>query len=176
MKIGIVISTTRPSRIGPEVARWIAAQAPEGAEVEIVDLAALDLPFLADPNPPKMGAYSEPTTIVWAEEVNSYDALIVAVAEYNASFSAPLKNAVDTLFAEWDAKPVGLVGYGWGGASRAVPAIEAVLAHVGAAPVVGPALFFQQTLSLEGQLLDGAPAAEVEDLYSALEAKVSARV
>ena len=32
--------------------------------------------------------------------------------EYNHSFTAPLKNAIDFLHHEWSYKPVGLVSYG----------------------------------------------------------------
>lgn len=39
--------------------------------------------------------------------------------QYNRSFRGPIKNAIDYLFAEWDSKPVVIVGYGWSGASDA---------------------------------------------------------
>lgn len=32
--------------------------------------------------------------------------------EYNAGFTAPLKNALDYLYLEWRYKPVGFVSYG----------------------------------------------------------------
>ncbi|WP_238695297.1 NADPH-dependent FMN reductase [Ornithinimicrobium flavum] len=176
MRIGIVVSSTRPTRIGPRVAAWVAEHAPEGVEAEIVDLAELDLPFLSDLNHPKLADYTEPSTIAWSETVQRYDALIVAVPEYNASYPAPLKNAIDSIYVEWDGKPIGVVGYGWGGAARAVTALVPVLAHVKAVPVVGPGLSFTTHLTPEGEMLDAAPAGELVELYAALEAMVPATV
>ena len=46
LKIKVITVSTRPGRIGPVVTDWIAALAAERAafEVEVVDLAELDLP------------------------------------------------------------------------------------------------------------------------------------
>ena len=176
MKIGIFVSSTRPTRIGPKVAAWVAEHAPEGVEAEIVDLAEVDLPFLSDLNHPKQAEYTEPSTLAWSRTVQGYDALIVTVAEYNASYPAPLKNAIDSIYVEWDGKPIGVVGYGWGGAARAVAALVPVLAHVRAVPVVGPGLSFSTHLTPEGEMLEAAPAAELAELYAALDAKVPVTV
>ena len=46
-------------------------------------------------------------------------------AEYNSSFPAPLKNALDYLYDEWDNKPVAMVGYG--GTSSGTRAVQALL-------------------------------------------------
>ncbi|NUO35930.1 MAG: FMN reductase, partial [Dermatophilaceae bacterium] len=41
-QLRIVVSSTRPGRIGPKVAEWVAAQAPSDAwEVELLDLSTL---------------------------------------------------------------------------------------------------------------------------------------
>lgn len=168
MKIGIVVSSTRPTRIGPKVAAWVAEHAPEGVEAQIVDLAEVDLPFLTDLNHPKQADYTEASTIAWSQTVQRYDALVVTVAEYNASYPAPLKNAIDSIYVEWEGKPIGVVGYGWGGAARAVAALVPVLAHVKAVPVVGPGLSFTTHLTPEGEILEAAPVEELAELYSAL--------
>lgn len=176
MKIGVIVSSTRPTRIGPKVAEWVTSNAPEGVEAELVDLAEIDLPFLADPEPPAKGAYSEPSTIAWAETVSSYDALIMTVPEYNASFPATLKNAIDTLYAEWQGKPIGTVSYGWGGGVRSLAQLVAVLDHIKAVPVEGPKLTFTEHLTPEGQILEAADEAELQALYAELGAKVPAAV
>lgn len=163
-RIGIVITSTRPTRIGHHVASWIADQAPEGVAAELVDLAAIDLPFLADPQHPKLGEYELASTRSWAETVSSYDGLVIALAEYNGGYTAPLKNAIDTLFAEWNDKPVGVVGYGWGGAARAVTALGPVLQTVGATQTDGPGLSFTEHLTVEGEILETAPAQQVREL------------
>lgn len=176
MKIGIVISSTRPTRVGPTVARWIADQAPEGFELDIVDLAEQDLPFLAEPKLPAEGDYTQESTKAWSERVQQYDAMIFAVCEYNGGYSAPLKNAIDTLFAEWNDLPIGLVGYGFGGGARAMKALEPVLSTIKAIKVDGPEMAFGTALTPEGDMLPEAPAAEVRDLYLMLRDRVPARV
>lgn len=176
MKIGIVISSTRPNRIGPNVAHWVAAQAPEGVEVEIIDLAEVRLPFLYEPKQPSEGDYVVPSTQAWAERINGLDAVILTVAEYNGGYTAPLKNAIDSLYAEWNDKPVGLVGYGWGAGARAVNALTPVLETVKAERVDGPGLAFQTHLTLEGDILEAAPADEVAALYQTLSEKASVLV
>ncbi|WP_427384571.1 NADPH-dependent FMN reductase [Janibacter sp. G56] len=173
--IGIVITSTRPTRIGPKVATWIAAQAPEGVEVEIIDLAEQGLPFLSEPGMPKDGNYEQATTIAWSEKVSSLDGLIFATAEYNASFTAPLKNAIDHLFTEWEGKPVALVGYGWMGGSRAVEALKPVFGNVSAVVVDAPGLVFMDEISIDGDLtVNDETTAALAATFAELEAKVPA--
>ncbi|MFX0537611.1 NADPH-dependent FMN reductase [Ornithinimicrobium sp. Y1847] len=173
MKIGIVISSVRPTRVGHHVADWVAEHAPEGVETEIVDLRELDLPHFQDAEKPSAGNYTERTTIAWAQQVSGYDALITTLPEYNGGYPAPLKNAIDTLYAEWNDLPIGVVGYGWHGAARSAKAFAMVLDTVKAARVDGPALTFETHLSPSGEILDGAPVAELEDLYATLREKAS---
>jgi NAD(P)H-dependent FMN reductase len=57
--------------------------------------------------------------------------------EYNFSFSAPLKNAIDYLNREWAYKPVGFVSYGGvSGGLRAVQMIKQVVTALRMTPVV----------------------------------------
>lgn len=175
-RIGIVISSTRPTRIGDKVATWIAKQAPEGVEAQLVDLREVALPFLDEPAKPAMGDYVHETTQAWSETVSGYDAMIFVVAEYNGGYTAQLKNAVDTLYAEWNDLPIGVVGYGYGGAARAVTALEPVLATVKAVHVPGPGLVIGQHLSPEGEFLEAAPADEVRALFAAVRQQVPALV
>lgn len=175
-RIGVLISSTRPTRIGDKVTRWVVDQAPEGVEVEIVDLQEVDLPFMAEPKKPAEGDYVHDTTKAWGERVSGYDAMVFVVAEYNGGYTAQLKNAIDTLYAEWDGMPIGLVGYGYGGGGRALKALEPVLETVKAERVDGPRLFITEHLSPEGEILDGAPADEVRELFQQVAAKVPAGV
>jgi NAD(P)H-dependent FMN reductase len=167
-KIGVVVSTTRPARIGPKVAGWVAGLAPYGTEVEIVDLAAIGLPFLADGQMPAQGEYDQPSTLAWSSRVRSYDALILTVAEYNGGYPAVLKNALDTLHAEWKGLPVGVVGYGFGGAAAATGALSTVLDRLQTVRVDGPGLTFGEDLTPEGEILADAPEDAVRGLYEQL--------
>jgi NAD(P)H-dependent FMN reductase len=128
--VAVVIGSTRPSRICPDIARWVleAAQADSPLHYELVDLAAIDLPFLDEPLMPSLGRYQHEHTRAWSRIVSSYDAFIFVFPQYNWGYPAPLKNALDFLYHEWAGKPVTYVTYGTHGGARAAQQIEGVLA------------------------------------------------
>ena len=127
-QLSIIVSSTRPGRIGDKVTAWVSEQADPGQwQVSVLDLAEIDLPFFDEEDMPKNGNYAKPHTQAWASAVFESDAIVVVTPQYNRSFPAPIKNAVDYLFAEWHSKPIGIVGYGWSGAVDALPRVEAWL-------------------------------------------------
>jgi len=67
--------------------------------------------------------------------VSACDEFVFVTPEYNHSFPAALKNAIDYLYAEWQHKPAGTVSYGITGGVRAVEALRLVLIEVGAVPI-----------------------------------------
>lgn len=172
LKIGIVVSSSRPTRIGHKVAQWVSELAPYGTEVDLIDLAEVNLPFLAEPELPAKGDYTMASTVAWSEQVRQYDALIVTVPEYNAGYPAVLKNAIDTLHAEWNELPVGVIGYGWGAAAGAARQLGEVLDRVKTVRLDGPGLKFGEDLTPEGEILDAAPVDGVRGLYDQLTAAV----
>jgi NAD(P)H-dependent FMN reductase len=121
-KIGIILGSTRPGRNGEAVAKWVldVASKRTDAEFELVDLLDYNLPHLDEAIPPSMGQYSKPHTLEWAKKIASLDGFIFVTPEYNHSTSGALKNAIDFLFAEWNNKAAGFVGYGSVGGARAV--------------------------------------------------------
>jgi NAD(P)H-dependent FMN reductase len=171
-QLRIVVSSTRPGRIGPRIAEWVAAQAPSSEwEVGLLDLSSL--PFFDEEDMPRNGNYAKPHTKDWASKVFESDAIVIVTPQYNRSFPAPIKNAIDYLFAEWDAKPIALVGYGWNGATDATDDLTKVLGHVKADVVGSTGLVFTQDVSPEGAL-DVTPErrAELSGLLESLAAKV----
>lgn len=130
--IKLIVGSTRPVRVGGQLVDGVASTLTEatGATVEIVDLRDLNLPFLAEPQMAASGVYSLDSTQNWSTIVNDSDAIVWLTPEYNGGFPAPVKNAIDHLLAEWDAKPTLVVGYGWGGASRAVGHLVEILGNV----------------------------------------------
>ena len=136
MRIGVVTGSSRPGRRGDQVARWVLEQAREHvrdtrpAEFVAVDVADLGLPMLDEPAPAAIGDYRNPHTRRWAGIVASLDGFVVVTPEYNHSMPAVLKNAVDYLFAEWNDKAAGFVGYGLNGGTRAVEHLRGTLAEV----------------------------------------------
>lgn len=111
----IVIASTRPGRIGLPVSNWVTRAAVEHGgfdNVEVLDLAEINLPFLDEPHHPRVRRYVHAHTLRWSAAVDAADAFVFVTPEYNFSMTAPLKNAIDCLWAEWAYKPVGIVSYG----------------------------------------------------------------
>jgi NAD(P)H-dependent FMN reductase len=138
-KLEIIIASTRPNRVGLPVARWINAEALNHSgfdEVELVDLAEVNLPFMNEPHHPRLRDYQHQHTKDWSAKVDSADAFVFVMPEYNYGFTAPLKNALDYLYAEWQYKPVGLVSYGGVAAgTRAAQMIKQVVTTLKMTPL-----------------------------------------
>jgi NAD(P)H-dependent FMN reductase len=137
-RLQIVIASTRPGRVGLPVGTWFDARArAHGAfEVELVDLAELRLPFMDEPNHPRLHDYTHRHTKEWGARVEAADAFAFVMPEYNHGFNAPLKNALDFLHVEWQYKPVGLVSYGGVSAgTRAAQMLKPVLVGLKMTPL-----------------------------------------
>ena len=65
----------------------------------------------------------------------TFDGYLFVTPEYNHGISGALKNAIDFLFAEWNNKAAGFVGYGSAGGARAVEHLRLVMAEVHVATV-----------------------------------------
>ncbi|MGH2643392.1 MAG: NADPH-dependent FMN reductase, partial [Chitinophagaceae bacterium] len=64
----------------------------------------------------------------WSGMIEPADAFVFITCEYNYGFPAPLKNALDFIYQEWNYKPVAFVSYGGIGAGvRAVQMIKEVI-------------------------------------------------
>src|SRR5688500_11563528 len=129
LKLAIIIGSTRPSRVGESVGKWVhqLAQQRRDAEYELVDLRAFNLPLLDEPIPPSQGKYSKAHTKRWAATIAAFDGFVFVTPEYNHGICGALKNAIDFLYAEWNNKAAGFVAYGSAGGARAV---EIGRAHV----------------------------------------------
>ena len=137
VRIGIIIGSTRPGRVGEQVARWVLEQAQQrtDAEFELVDLVDFALPHLDEAMPAAMGQYAQAHTKAWAEKVDSFDGYIFVTPEYNHSTSGALKNAIDFVYAEWNNKAAGLVSYGSAGGTRAAEHLRLILGELQVADV-----------------------------------------
>lgn len=123
VKIKIIAGSSRPGAFNPQPASWIyeIAKKRTDLEVELINVADLNLPFLDEPVPPLMHQYSKDHTKEWSTKIEPADGFIFVTPEYNHSFPALFKNAIDYLNWEWNYKPVTFVSYGSeAGGSRAV--------------------------------------------------------
>ncbi|KGM12598.1 NADPH-dependent FMN reductase [Cellulomonas bogoriensis] len=150
----VVVTSTRPTRIGGVVGSWFTrlAQGHGGFEVRTTDLAELELPLLDEEAEPNERRYTKPHTLAWSETIEAADAVVFVLPEYNFSFPASAKNAVDCLYDEWHYKPVGLVSYGnTSGGLRSAQAFKPVLSTMKMFPLPG-----QVALQFAGQLIKDA--------------------
>ena len=153
----IITASTRPGRVGLPVTDWFRERAERFGDfnVEIVDLAELNLPFMDEPNHPRLRKYTHQHTRDWSAKVEAADAFVFVMPEYNYGFSAPLKNAIDYLHHEWQYKAVGFVSYGGVSAgTRAVQMIKQVVTTLKMVPVFEAVSipFVAQFINDEGQL------------------------
>jgi NAD(P)H-dependent FMN reductase len=110
LRVVVIVGSTRSGRFGPTIAAWFITHAERRGdlEVDLVDLAVAGLPeTLTDDEEPRPAA-----VLALAPRLTAADAFVVVTPEYNHSFPAPLKTAIDWYVEEWRAKPVALVSYG----------------------------------------------------------------
>jgi NAD(P)H-dependent FMN reductase len=138
-RLTIIIGSTRPGRAGLPIATWFAdrARSHGGFDVDVVDLAELNLPLLDEPSHPRLRQYVHQHTRDWSATVGAGEAFVLVTPEYNYGYPAALKNAIDYLHNEWRDKPVGFVSYGGVSAgTRAVQQLKQVVTTLRMVPVV----------------------------------------
>jgi NAD(P)H-dependent FMN reductase len=131
MKLQVILGSTRPGRVSDRIAKWVAAEAKnlENTEVEVVDLLDYPLPFLDEPISPQYNPNRKPNAVAkkWLDKLGEADAYVLVTPEYNRSYSAVLKNALDYVDFQLKQKPVALVAHGVTGGAQAVSHLRAVL-------------------------------------------------
>ena len=113
-RLMILIASTRPGRVGLPVAEWLRGRVEtHGAfDVDWADMAEIRLPFMDEPNHPRLQRYVHEHTKAWSARVAAADAFAFVLPEYNHGHNAVVKNALDYLHHEWKHKPLGIVCYG----------------------------------------------------------------
>ena len=137
-RLGVVVASVRQGRIGLPIAEWFVETSRASAfDVSLLDLKAIDLPLLEEPNHPRLRKYESPRTKSWSETVASFDAFVFVTPEYNYGVAPALLNALDHLYVEWNYKPAGFVSYGGiSGGLRAVQMAKQVLSSLKMVPIV----------------------------------------
>ncbi len=138
-RLHVIVASTRPARVGPQIADWFTevASSSTGFDVRLVDLAEIGLPFLDEPHSAIDGLpYAHEHTRRWSALTTAGDAFVFVMPEYNRGYNAPLKNALDFLYYEWNYKPVGFVSYGMSSAGlRAADMIKPVVVALKMVPI-----------------------------------------
>jgi NAD(P)H-dependent FMN reductase len=157
----ILIGSVREGRFGPVVASWTADRAREhgGFDVHVGDLANYEIPLALPAESPKMAgdAYPRPQTMAdLTAALDAADAFILVTPEYNHSYPASLKAAIDWHFSQWQAKPVAFVSYGGAAGGRhAALHLENVLTELHAVTIHAGLAFPNYFVNFDdGQPLD----------------------
>jgi NAD(P)H-dependent FMN reductase len=127
LKIGVLIGSVRPGRFADKVSRWFLSEIGQRDDMEthVIDLSE---PLLADELKLTLEQSDAPTL---ARRIGGLDGFVVITPEYNHGYPAALKLAVDYVYREWRAKPVGFVSYGgMAGGQRAVEQLRQVFAEM----------------------------------------------
>ena len=134
----VIIASTRPGRLGLPIANWAISEVEKHGdfEVDVADLALMDLPMLDEPHHPIHRNYTKAHTIAWSKRVEAADAILIVTPEYNYGMPGSLKNAMDFLSHEWNYKPVAFVSYGgMSGGMRSVQMAKQVVTTLKMVPL-----------------------------------------
>jgi len=169
LKIAIILSSTRPTRLADKPAKWFydfATAAHPEMSFELVDLRDYDLPFFDEMASNAWMPSKSEAAQAWQKKIGEFDGYIFVTAEYNHSITGALKNALDQAYVEWGKKPMGAVGYGGVGAARAIEQLRLIAVELQMVPVrnavhiAGGDFFAISPLGKNGEMSEIAPHIE----------------
>lgn len=150
--VALILGSTREGRFCDRIASWIAARIADAGdfELDVIDPLALDLPT-------RHQGDRHPAIDDLRQRLGAADAFVVVTPEYNHGYPAALKFLIDSVYAEWRAKPVAFVSYGgMSGGLRAVEQLRQIFAELHAVTVRNVVSFANpwETFSSTGELAD----------------------
>ena len=124
----VIMGSVRATRRCPEIAGWVLSIAREtcSCALELVDLKDWPLPADDEPNIPAKGPYTQDHTRAWSRKIAAAAGFIVVTPQYNWGYPAPLKNAIDHVYAEWAGKPIAIMTYGGHGGGKCAAQLRQV--------------------------------------------------
>ena len=137
-RIQVILGSTREGRFSEKAVAWVMdrLRGRDDLEVELLDLRDYPMPFFDQLRPPAYGERDYPPEVArWAEAVDRGEGYLVVTSEYNHGYPAVLKNALDSVFPEFNRKPIAFVGYGNSGGARAIEQLRMVSVELEMAPL-----------------------------------------
>lgn len=159
-KILIVHSSVRENRVSDQILSTFQAELKVHGdyEISVADFKTMPLPFFDSAISPASEDFvaTDANVVRWTKMVEDADAVVMLVAEYNGSFTAVLKNAIDWMVKPWNSKPIALIGYGWAGGELALAQLRGVLgSKINAMPMETAAnLRFMKDIAVDGSVID----------------------
>jgi NAD(P)H-dependent FMN reductase len=133
-RILVFYGSYRRDRQGIRLARYIVrALAERGAEAELIDAKALDLPMLDRMYKEYPAGEAPPALEELAGKIRDAHAFVFVAGEYNWSVQPGLKNLTDHFLEEWFWRPAAIASYSAGrvGGARAGLAWHGILSEMG---------------------------------------------
>lgn len=147
--IPVVLGTAREGRASEVPARFVFEELKkqEGVETEFVDVRDHVTSPVTIP-PWGVGGANEKAT-PWKEIATRADAFILVMPEYNHGYPGELKQLLDSLYKEYEKKPVAICGVSAGGlgGARVVEHIKQVLVEFKMVPMKN-SLYFSNIKNL----------------------------
>lgn len=144
-KIALVTGSTRDNRVNRQVADYLLDFAVKNYPdhlFEIVDIKEYDLPTFNEPTPPGFTTErNHPSVKKFSDKIQEFDGYIFVTPEYNRGITSSLKNALDSLFFEWNNKSAGIASYGGQLGAQAAMSLRPILANLKLASVSSQATF-----------------------------------
>ncbi|MFF3019878.1 NADPH-dependent FMN reductase [Streptomyces sp. NPDC057939] len=131
LKVGVLVGSVRTGRFADKISQWFVSEAGrrDDMEIHVIDLSEPALVEELKLNLEPLGTPGEAPNL--AARIDGLDAYVVITPEYNHGYPASLKLAIDYVYSEWRAKPVGFVSYGgMAGGHRAVEQLRQVFAEL----------------------------------------------
>lgn len=140
MKVNVILGSTREGRFSEKVIPWLTTHLDKADDLEheVIDLRDYDMPFYEEAGSPayvENGEYPKEIVRKFAAKIAEADAFIIIAPEYNHGYTAVLKNALDSVYGEWNNKPVAFVSYGSVGGGRVVEQLRQVAVELQMASV-----------------------------------------
>ena len=138
-RILLIVGSTRPNRFADKPVVWLLdrLQGRDDFELKLLDLRDYPLPMYESAVSPARSGRDYPTEALarLGAEIDWADGFIITSSEYNHGYPAVLKNALDSVFVEFNRKPVAFVSYGSAGGARAVEQLRLVAVELEMAPL-----------------------------------------
>jgi NAD(P)H-dependent FMN reductase len=154
-RILVFYGSYRRDRMGIRLANFLVAQLRgRGADVELIDAKAVDLPMLDRMYKEHTPGSAPAAMEALAGKIKAADAFVFVTGEYNWGMQPGLKNLTDHFLEEWFWRPAAIASYSAGKFSgvRAATMWHATLAEMGMVVIsstlaVGP---ISETLDADG--------------------------
>lgn len=168
-KVAVIVGSLRKDSVNRVFAQALAKLARPKLELQIVEIG--DLPLYDQDLEGELPA----AVVRFKSQIESADAVLFVTPEYNRTFSAALKNAIEWGSRPWGrnswaGKPSAIVGATLGavGTAAAQSQLRAVVSAIGTALTVQPEIYlnFRDGLIVDGEITDASFVGILEDFVA----------